>query len=130
MPTIALTPKQEKFILEYIKCNNKTQAYKSAYNTKNMNENTIMVKACIEFKKDKVRVRYQQLLDEMGNEFVMSALEKRRMLKSIIENDEEKIDNKLKAIDLDNKMAGEYVTKIETTDDFNVNLTIGNEKKS
>lgn len=56
-----LTSKQEKFVQELIKGKSQREAYKTAYNAVNMADNTIDVKASQLLKKDKVRVRYEQL---------------------------------------------------------------------
>lgn len=56
-----LTVKQEKFVQELIKGKSQREAYKAAYNAKNMADNTIDVKASQLLKKDKVRARYEQL---------------------------------------------------------------------
>lgn len=56
-----LTSKQEKFVQELIKGKSQREAYKTAYNAENMADNTIDVKASQLLKKDKVRVRYEQL---------------------------------------------------------------------
>jgi len=57
-----LTPKQEKAIQEYlINGGNKTQAYKSAYSTSNMKEETITNKAYQLFKRGDIRARLEEL---------------------------------------------------------------------
>jgi len=63
------TLKEEKTIQEYFKNGgNKTAAYKSAYNTSKMKEETINVKACEFFKKDKIRVRVEELQKQIEEE--------------------------------------------------------------
>ena len=57
----SLTAKQEKFVQELIKGKSQREAYKKAYDAKNMKDTTIDVKASQLFKTDKVRVRYEQL---------------------------------------------------------------------
>ena len=59
-----LTPKQEKFIMALINGMSQRQAYKFAYNYENMKDTTIDVKACKLFKKDKIQLRYNQLIKE------------------------------------------------------------------
>ena len=59
-----LTPKQEKFIMTLINGMSQRQAYKFAYNYENMKDTTIDVKACKLFKKDKIQLRYNQLIKE------------------------------------------------------------------
>jgi phage terminase small subunit len=38
---MALTPKQEKFVLEYLACGNASKAYRAAYNAEKMKETSI-----------------------------------------------------------------------------------------
>ena len=59
-----LTPKQEKFIMALINGMSQRQAYKFAYNTGNMKDISIDSEACKLFKKDKVQIRYNQLIKE------------------------------------------------------------------
>ena len=59
-----LTPKQEKFIMTLINGMSQRQAYKFAYNCENMKDTTIDVRACELFKKDKIQLRYNQLIKE------------------------------------------------------------------
>lgn len=56
-----LTLKQEKFVQELIKGKSQREAYKIAYNAKNMADKTIDVKACQLLKKDNVRIRHNEL---------------------------------------------------------------------
>lgn len=56
-----LTNKQEKFVQELLKGKSQREAYKAAYNTENMKPATIDSKACLLFKKDKIRARYDEL---------------------------------------------------------------------
>ena len=60
----SLTPKQEKFVMALISGMSQRQAYKFAYNYENMKDTTIDVKACKLFKKDKIQLRYNQLIKE------------------------------------------------------------------
>lgn len=63
---MSLTPKQEKAIQAYLtNGGNKTQAYKSAYSTKKMNEKTINENACRLFKDSKVAARLKELQKEI-----------------------------------------------------------------
>ena len=59
-----LTPKQEAFVQALIAGKSQREAYKEAYNAANMKDKTIDEKACVLFKTDKVRKRYEELLEE------------------------------------------------------------------
>lgn len=59
-----ITLKQEKFVEELIKGKSQREAYKAAYNTLRMKDETIDSKASILFKKKEIRARYDELLAE------------------------------------------------------------------
>ena len=59
-----LTPKQEAFVQALIAGKSQREAYKEAYNAANMKDETIDVRACELLKKSKVKVRYEELLEE------------------------------------------------------------------
>ena len=59
-----LTPKQEMFVQALIAGKSQREAYKEAYNAANMKDETIDVRACELLKKSKVKVRYEELLEE------------------------------------------------------------------
>lgn len=131
-----LTIKQEKFIQNIVKGMSQREAYKNAYSAKYKAE-VIDVRACELFKSSKVQVRYKELLNELKDETIMSAKERQIWLTKVI-NGEVKIkqecDNeikeyepymtdKLKALDILNKMDGQYVTKVKG--DLDVTIEVG-----
>ena len=59
-----LTPKQEMFVQALISGKSQREAYKEAYNAANMKDETIDVRACELLKKSKVKVRYEELIEE------------------------------------------------------------------
>ena len=108
-----LTPKQEKFIQNIVKGMSQRQAYKDAYNAENMKDETIDSEASILFNDQKISERYKELIQQLEDETLMTAIEKRRMLREMAVNKENSVTDRIKAIDTDNKMTGEYVTKVE-----------------
>ena len=108
-----LTPKQERFIQNIVSGMSQRQAYKDAYNAENMKDETIDSEASILFNDQKVSKRYQELIQKLEDTAIMTAIEKRRMLREMAINKENSVTDRIKAIDTDNKMAGEYVTKVE-----------------
>lgn len=62
-----LTTKQEKFVQEIIKGKSQREAYKAAYNCKNMKDENIDSKASNLFADGKVRARYNELIEESAN---------------------------------------------------------------
>lgn len=137
-----LTVKQEKFIQNIIKGMSQREAYKDAYDAENMSDAVIDTEACLLMKNPKVAQRYKELLDAMAKPTIMTAQERLEYLTEVIKGiqGEKIIDivdgevmeyiaptsmkNKLSAIDLMNKMQGEYVTKVEADVNSEVNITI------
>lgn len=74
---MALTAKQELFVHELIKGKSQREAYKIAYDTGNMSDAVIDVKACELLKNGKVAVRYEELhsrlVKESEDECIVSA---------------------------------------------------------
>lgn len=114
-----LTPKQEKFIQNIVKGMSQREAYKNAYNASNMKNETIDSKASNLFKEDKIRARYEELIKKTEDKTIMSAKERKKWLTNVINgkikcnNKEAYILDKIKAIDILNKMDGEYTSKVQ-----------------
>ena len=119
-----LTVKQEKFVQNILNGMTQRQAYKDAYNAEKMKDETIDSEACILLKDRKVSERYQELLKEMEKAAVMSALEKRKLLKEMILNDKNSMGDRLKALDIDNKMSGEYIENLKVESDNTLDVTV------
>ena len=135
-----LTAKQEKFVRDLIQGMSQREAYKNSYDAENMTDKTIDEEACRLFKDSKISARYKELQDKLENAVIMTAKERLEYLTGlvletehehiiVIENGEVKeverpadLSAKLKAIDIMNKMSGEYVQKIEA--DVNSDITI------
>ena len=117
-----LTPKQERFIQNIVSGMSQRQAYKDAYDAENMEDKTIDEAASRLFNDYKINARYKELISKLEDAAIMTAIEKRRMLKEMAMDKENSITDRIKAIDTDNKMAGEYITKVEA--DINSDITI------
>ena len=132
-PLNELTPKQEKFIQNIVSGMSQREAYKDAYNAENMKVETIDAEACKLFNNHKISTRYRELLEELKDKAIMTAQERMKWLTEVINDiqreecriktpDQEEIvfgmknadlNTKMKAIDILNKMDGQYVTKVE-----------------
>lgn len=75
-----LTAKQERFVQELVKGKSQREAYKAAYDADGMLDKTIDSKAYLEFKKEHIRARYDELLKESIKPDVDDAVEIRRMI--------------------------------------------------
>ena len=65
---MSLTPKQEKFCIEYVKTGNKSEAYRLAYDAENMASDTINNKAYALSEKGDIRARIEELKKELEEE--------------------------------------------------------------
>jgi phage terminase small subunit len=125
-----LTKKQEEFVQGIINGMSQREAYKNAYDTKKMSDNAIDREASLLMKNPKVSQRFIELRDELSKPTIMNAQERLEFLSRVVSGEildgefEAKIDSKLKAIDLMNKMSGEYVQKIEAEVNNEVTITV------
>ena len=83
-----LTPKQEKFCREFIKCGNASEAYKRAYDCKNMKPETINVKACELLKNGNITVRIKELDEQKLNNNIADAQEIQETLTKLLRGQE------------------------------------------
>lgn len=141
-----LTPKQEKFCIEYSKCGNARQAYIAAgYSHKK--DSTVDVNACRLLKNDKIQIRLAELAEEAKNAAIADIQEMQQVLTSIIRQslDEEVIvvegigdgcseartmtkkpstKDVINAITTLGKMQGAFVEKVEQQVDIELNITV------
>lgn len=126
-----LTAKQEKFVRNLVQGMSQREAYKNSYNAENMSDKVIDNEASLLFNSPEISVRYKELQDRLANATIMTAQERLEFLTEVIKgiqgetimqivDGEEQIlnvptslKNKLSAVDIMNKMQGEYTTKIE-----------------
>lgn len=83
-----LTPKQETFCQEYIKCGNASQAYRKAYDCENMKPETINVKACELLKDGNITVRVKELDEQKKNDNIADAQEIQETLTKLLRGQE------------------------------------------
>ena len=119
-----LTTKQEMFVQNIINGMSQREAYKSAYSCKNMTDNAIDREASLLMKNPKVTQRLKELRDQLANESIMSAQKRMEWLTSIVNATGESTGDRLKAIDILNKMSGEYVQKVQADVDTDVTVTV------
>lgn len=126
-----LTAKQEKFVRNLVQGMSQREAYKNSYDAENMTDKSIDEEACRLFNDTKISSRYRELQDRLDKVTIMTAQERLEYLTEVIQGIQ--LDNndapadlniKLRAIDIMNKMQGEYVQKIEADVNSEVNITI------
>ena len=114
-----LTDKQEKFCLNIVSGMNQADAYRNSYDAQNMADDTIYAEASKLMSNHKVTTRIEKLRDKAANSSIMSAIQRKEFLTNMILNDiDANRTDKLKALDILNKMDGEYITKIEADVDI------------
>ena len=140
-----LTEKQERFVQGIIEGKTQAEAYRSAYNCKNMSDNAIYREASLLVDNQKVAQRIKELREQMMKPSIMTAQQRLEYLTRVIKGEEVEetvcwedgervsyyepasIRTRLQAIDLMNKMQGEYVQKVEanvdTTHTINIELS-------
>ena len=84
-----LTPKQETFCQEFIKCGNASEAYKRAYDCENMKSETINVKACELLKNGNITVRVKELDEQKFNNNIADAQEIQETLTRLLRGQEQ-----------------------------------------
>lgn len=125
-----LNNKQKVFCREYVKNgSNGTAAYMKAYKSK---ENTARINASKLLTNTNISEYIKELQEKLEDNSIMTAKERMRWLSNVVRDVEKEgvkvktsdnefvvgegtadLNTKIKAIDVLNKMSGEYVTKIE-----------------
>lgn len=108
-----LTAKQEQFVQNIIQGMSQADAYRSAYPNQRMSDKTVWETASKLMNNPKVVTRLTELRMELATPAIMSAQKRLEWLTGVIQSEGETTGDKLKAIDIMNKMQGEYVTKVE-----------------
>lgn len=126
-----LTAKQEAFVKNIIDGMSQADAYRKAYPNQKMSDKTIHESASRLMSNSKIIARLKELRQELIKPTIMSAQERLEFLSKVISGEKGEIvteivdgepteievpasmKNRLSAIDIMNKMQGEYVTKVE-----------------
>ena len=108
--------KEEKFAQGIFEGLSQRKAYRAAFpSSVKWKDETVDSKASVLANTDKVLERIRELQKESADDSILSVIERKKWLSELIESFDERTENKLKALDLLNKMDGEYTTKIEGT---------------
>lgn len=110
---LMLTGKQERFVQGILGGLSQSDAYRAAYDTRNMRRETIWTKASQLARQEEVRQRIMELRQRIANDTIMSTRERMEWLTALIRGDGPGNADKLKALDIMNKMDGAYVQKVE-----------------
>lgn len=126
-----LTAKQEAFARCIVEGMSQSDAYRSAYNTSRMTDKSIWEKASELANDVKVAERIKELRDKIASKSIMTAQERLEWLSTFVNTGAMYTlsTDKLRAIDIMNKMQGEYTQKIEAnvTSEVNINVELVDE---
>lgn len=108
-------PRHETFAQEITKgILSQRKAYRVAFpSSLKWKDETVDSKASALAKNDKVLARVNELKELATSKAIKTAIERKEWLSSVMDDEKEDTNTKLKACDLLNKMEGEYITKIE-----------------
>ena len=116
---IAMTDRQEKFCIEFVRCGNATEAYKAAgYDVKT--EKAAGVNASRLLGNASVQEKIASLREKLQDEKLMDAKERREVLTLIARNQCEEAQDRIRAIDTMNKMDGVYINKVEVSGEIGI----------
>ena len=119
-----LTEKQEKFCLNIINGMSQADAYRDAYPGIKMSDKTVWERASVLAKNNKVKARIDELRAELAKPLIMTAQERLEWLTTVVKDEEQVIDVRLKASDQMNKMQGAYVQRIEADVDTHIDIVV------
>lgn len=125
MPVL-LNAKREKFIQNLISGMSQRKAYRDAYPSSRRWKDEVVDRKASNLLNGNGEVlgRYQELLKQQENEALLTRHEKRKLLADVARDKTEKPENRIRAIDLDNKMEGEYIEKLNIDGDFGMNISV------
>lgn len=110
---MALNGQQEKFCQNVVSGMTYKDAYRDAYPNGNYNNNSISVRACELMKEPGVAERIQELTAAAASAAVMTRQERMEMLTRMAEDNELHPKYRMQAVEILNKMNGDYVKKVE-----------------
>lgn len=119
-----LTANQEQFAQNIIQGMSQADAYRAAYPNQRMSDKTVWETSSKLANNPKVITRLEELRNALANPAIMSAQKRLEWLTGVINSGEESTGDKLRAIDIMNKMQGEYVQKVEAEVKNAVNISI------
>ena len=119
-----LTANQEQFAQNIIRGMSQADAYRAAYPNQRMSDKTVWETSSKLANNPKVITRLEELRNALANPAIMSAQKRLEWLTVVINSGEESTGDKLRAIDIMNKMQGEYVQKVEAEVKNAVNISI------
>lgn len=117
-------PRWEKFVQGLIKGKSQRQAYRDAFpRSKRWKDETVDTHASrLKNQNDKVLARFKELTEKAADKSVITSIERKQTLTKFIKDKDLSPNDKMKAIDLLNKMDGTYVNNVQLSGSVNTNL--------
>ena len=116
-----LNARQKAFCEYYVACGNATEAaIKAGYKEKYAGVNADKL-----LKNTNIQKYIEELQEKAKGNRIMTAIERREFLTKMILKEETKDTDRLKAVDILNKMDGEYTQKVEINGNINSNPFAG-----
>ena len=114
---LKLNARQKAFCEYYVASGNATEsARKAGYSEKYTNKNVSKIR-----QNTAVQEYIKELQEKAKTNRIMTAVERREFLTEVIKNGNEKLQDRLKALDILNKMDGEYIEKMQLSGQLNTN---------
>jgi len=118
---LKLNARQKSFCEFYVASGNATEsAIKAGYSEKYTNKNVSKIR-----QNTAVQEYIKELQEKAKTNRIMTAVERREFLTEVIKNGNEKLQDRLKALDILNKMDGEYIEKMQLSGQVNTNPLSG-----
>ena len=112
--------RHEKYCVGLMNGLSQRKAYRAAFPTaEKWKDSTVDARACELAKDSKIIGRLQELQKEATSRAVMTATQRKEWLTKLIQSEDEATQNKLKAVDILNKMDGEYTEKLQVNGNIN-----------
>ena len=116
-----LNARQKAFCEYYVASGNATEsAIKAGYS-----ENYANKRVHEQLKRKEISNYIKKLQEKAKTSRIMTAIERREFLTEVIKNKYEKLQDRLKALDILNKMDGEYIEKMQLSGQINTNPLSG-----
>ena len=116
-----LNARQKSFCEFYVASGNATEsAIKAGYSEKYTNKNVSKIR-----QNTAVQEYIKELQEKAKTNRIMTAVERREFLTEVIKNGNEKVQDRLKALDILNKMDGEYIEKMQLSGQVDTNPLSG-----
>ena len=112
--------RHEKFAQGLANGLSQRKAYREAFpKSEKWKDETVDARASELKKNSKVLVRLKELGEKASSKAIMSAVERKEWLTEIIKSNEQDMKDRLKAVDILNRMEGAYIDKVEVGGQIN-----------